>query len=52
MSPFIEHATLAEGFNKAIPFIKSIGMEMEVACVGLHMSSVMCIIQLQGANLL
>ena len=34
MSPFIEHATLAEGFNKAIPFIKSIGMEMEVACVG------------------
>ena len=30
MGPFIDHATLAEGFTKAIPFFKSAGMEMEV----------------------
>jgi predicted ArsR family transcriptional regulator len=30
MSPFIANATLAEGFSKAIPFFKSVGMEMEV----------------------
>ena len=30
MGPFIENTTLAEGFTKAIPFYKQIGMEMEV----------------------
>ncbi len=30
MGPFIENTTLAEGFTKAIPLYKQIGMEMEV----------------------
>jgi hypothetical protein len=30
MNPFIANATLAEGFTKAIPFFKSVGMDMEV----------------------
>lgn len=30
MGQFIENATLAEGFSKAIPFYKQIGMDMEV----------------------
>ncbi|MFC1591276.1 transcriptional regulator [Thermodesulfobacteriota bacterium] len=30
MGQFIENATLSEGFTKAIPFYKQIGMDMEV----------------------
>ncbi|NTU54544.1 MAG: transcriptional regulator, partial [Chlorobiaceae bacterium] len=30
MTPFIAHTTLAEGFTKAIPFFKSVGMDMAV----------------------
>jgi hypothetical protein len=30
MTPFIAEYTLAEGFRRAIPFFKSVGMEMEV----------------------
>jgi hypothetical protein len=30
MGPFIENSSLAEGFSKAIPIYKQIGMEMEV----------------------
>jgi len=30
MTPFIADATLAEGFQRAIPFFEKIGMEMEV----------------------
>ncbi len=30
MTPFIAESTLAEGLTRAIPFFKSIGMEMEV----------------------
>ena len=30
MGPFIENSTLAQGFSKAIPIYKQIGMEMEI----------------------
>jgi hypothetical protein len=30
MTPFIAESTLAEGFTRAIPFFKSVGMEMAV----------------------